>query len=246
MTFGFACKNTLGVTQIDEHYRNMVLVSKTTATLQAAATSNIAGIACILVQYPNSVGVARPSPTAIVAVRNRTPFSLSRRNYFRVLTGATEFRVYSCSLYAEVVDIFVFDLIQGASGTDYGMQIFAANGTDIVFDSGYKPLRVCGFICNFTNISNNVVIPAKAGRKVAFSPMSAYREVMASQEILPPQTPRLWATASKIPLYSILADTGSGEDYMYTGDVPYHIVTTATTSSIVQTTACMFIDVTNY
>ena len=127
--------------------------------------------------------------------------------------------------------------------------ILDADG-NIVFDTGYKPMRVVGMKANIPNANNSSIIPSKKGRLVAVSQFIV-RQEFVSVEIYTPPGVTVLCDNSKMTGYIVIPDATHGEDWFVAHDVNIkHLVGVGelapTPGDSQLADMAMFIDVTGY
>lgn len=159
MPLGLEVYNDDGVFQIDNKYKNLVLVKKTTFTLQPAATNTI--------QYLNAAyrftAAASANVIAISCPKNQ------KVNIFKA--GGLSY-YFSTISAATTVTVYEFSKISNTPAGNYGLVVYNDAG-ELIFDALQKPMRVVAATAlemwnPTTQITASQDLTVKAGRDYAF------------------------------------------------------------------------------
>ena len=251
MPTGLRIDGSHGVTQIDETYRNLVFIKKTRVTLpkRATRTFTLSGVEVTIADINLNQSYTKESSSNVVAFRNVTPFSLSDNTFVVQYERGTFTDFYNLSSSVDIViDIYEFGL-PPYFDSKFGLQVLDADG-NIVFDTGYKPMRVVGMKANIPNANNSSIIPSKQGRLVAVSQFIV-RQEFVSAEIYTPPGVTVVCENSKMTGYIVIPDATHGEDWFVAHDVNIKYLVgvgelTPTPGDSQLADMAMFIDVTGY
>lgn len=155
MAFGVRIYNADGYTQIDENYRNLQLINKTQLKIPKATTGNLASrwVDAGAATYKHL------SPTSIIAIERLSDFkddlryqlSMQRIHYDNgtnsgSAAGSYQTIIMSTDYDKEItVNVYEFDVVTLAANSTYGMRVWHPTTGDLVFDSGYLPMKVANF-----------------------------------------------------------------------------------------------------
>lgn len=247
MAYGLRIIGEHGYTQIDEHYRNLFLINKTTASIYKAALYRPPGNnSGTLQRITDLYRYNKIQKNSIVAFRNLTqgfnePQLIHMSNY----ESFTDIMNLSHT-HDQEVEIFEFGVVNSVSSSGFGLVVKSPNN-DVVFDSNHKPMRVIGTFgtaipgAGGSSVFNNV-------GKLAIASNISYSEPI-NHIVWSVRPTVVYHYTSKVAGYSVWRYSDGKENFIYEVDNARYYHAAGTGNSQINYNLrdfTLFIDVTGY